>query len=104
MNVPRDPAGKRALFSVSDDNRDAPARREIGDPEGKSALYSTATRRTGTVVLDCSECGGRTRVGYPEFARRHLPAWLWFPWREHSRLMLCPACEHRTWVAARWLE
>ena len=104
MSEPRDPAGKRALFSASDGDDVASAPREIGDPEGKAALYSAATRRTGTVVLDCSRCGGRTRVSYPEFARRHLPAWLWFPWREHSRLLVCPACEHRTWIAARWLE
>lgn len=95
------PSGKRALFSVpdGDDAGDAPV-----DDGGKAALYSAANRRAGTVVLDCSRCGGRTRVGYVEFARRHLPAWLWLPWREHSRLMICPACEHRTWVAARWLR
>ena len=108
MTEPRDPSGKRALFSVEAsadhlDPHDAPGR-DDGDPEGKAALYSTATRRAGTVVLDCSRCKGRTRVGYPEFVRRHFPAWLWFPWREHSRLMVCPACGNRTWVAARWLE
>ena len=102
MTAPREPAGKRALFSVSDDTRDPD--RAAGDPDGKAALFSGATRRAGTVVLDCSHCKGRTRVGYAEFARRHLPAWLWLPWREHSRLMVCPACGNRTWVAARWLQ
>ena len=101
MTAPRDPSGKRALFSVSD--VDAPPRL-VGDPEGKAALYSSATRRAGTVVLDCSRCQGRTRVSYPDFAKRHLPVWLWFPWREHSRYLSCPACGNRAWVAARWLE
>jgi len=109
MTRPLDPAGKRALFSVppGDDptrpGSDLPPR-EAGESDGKAALYSAATRRAGTVVLDCSRCKGRTRVSYPEFARRHLPAWLWFPWREHSRYLVCPACENRAWVAARWLE
>ncbi len=112
MTGPRDPSGKRALFSTpeaQDPTKVQPGItsvpvRDEGDPRGKAALYSTSTRRAGTVVLDCSLCKRRTRVGYPEFARRHLPAWLWLPWREHSRLMVCPACENRTWVAARWLE
>lgn len=114
MIGPRDPAGKRALFSAREPGSnaephdrpgvaEAPARK-VGDSEGKAALYSTATRRPGTVVLDCSHCKGRTRVSYPEFAKRHLPVWLWFPWREHSRLMVCPACGNRTWVAARWFR
>jgi hypothetical protein len=104
MTGPRDPGGKRALFSVPEGDVPSGPTRESVDPEGKSALYSTATRRVGTVVLDCARCKGRTRVSYPEFARRHLPAWLWLPWREHSRFMVCPACGNRAWVAARWLE
>jgi hypothetical protein len=114
MSEPRDPVGKWGLFSRPEDTDHTEPHdrrgvthlraREAGDPAGKAALYSTATRRVGTVVLDCSRCRGRTRVSYPDFARRHLPAWLWFPWREHSRLMVCPACGNRTWVAARWLR
>ena len=72
--------------------------------DGKRALFSTAQRKPGTLVLDCSRCHGRTRIGYAEFARRNFPVWAWIPWRHHSRLMTCPACDHRTWLAARWFE
>jgi hypothetical protein len=75
-----------------------------GRPDGKRALFSTSVRQPGTLVLECSGCRGRTRVGYPEFVRRQLPVTLWMPWRRHSRWMSCPACGERTWVAARWLE
>lgn len=95
-------AGKHALYS-----------RPVADTEGadvsrsrspgKEALYSTARREVGTVVVDCSSCGARTRVPYADFAKRHLPFWLWIPGKRHSRLMRCPACEERTWVGARWL-
>ncbi len=95
--------GRRALYS-------RPMPEEAPGPDGptprapgKEALYSTAQRQAGTVVLECSSCGARTRVLYTEFARRHLPFWLWIPGKRHSRLMRCPACEERTWVGARWL-
>jgi hypothetical protein len=99
VNSPEDPQGKRALFSI-----EGPVPREPRDATGKAALFSTATRRPGTVVLECSRCHGRTRVGYAEFARRHLPVWLWLPWRAHSRYLECPACDHRAWVTTRWLR
>ncbi|MCZ7529539.1 MAG: hypothetical protein M5U31_03890 [Acidimicrobiia bacterium] len=96
-------SGKRALYSRpmpdSAVGPDGPTPRA----PGKEALYSTAQRQAGTVVLECSSCGARTRVPYTEFARRHLPFWLWIPGKRHSRLMRCPACEERTWVGARWL-
>jgi len=96
-------AGRHALYSRpvadTDDAGDGTRRRSAG----KEALYSTAQRQVGTVVVECSSCGGRTRVPYVEFARRHLPYFLWVPGRRHSRLMSCPACEERTWVGARWL-
>lgn len=103
-----DPRGKRALFSESATSAPAAedaARRAFGpDASGKAALFSTAIRRPGTLVVECSSCHGRSRVGYLDFARRHLPLWLWAPWRHHSRLMTCPACGRRTWLAASWLE
>jgi len=37
-----------------------------------------------------------------EFLRRHLPFWLWVPGRRFSRLLVCPACERRTWLAVSW--
>jgi uncharacterized protein with PIN domain len=72
--------------------------------DGKAALFSSAVRRKGTLVVDCSRCHGRTRLTYAEFAQRHLPYWLWTPWRRFSRYMMCPACGRRAWVSARWFE
>ena len=51
--------------------------------DGKRALFSTAVRKPGTLVVECSRCHGRTRLSYLEFAkRRHLPYWAWTPWRK----------------------
>ena len=99
----RDPQGKRALFTVTEGSV---ARAPVPDTgaEGKAALYSTATRRLGTLVVECSSCQGRSRVSYVDFTARQLPFTIWTPWRRHSRLMRCPACDKRTWMAARWLE
>jgi hypothetical protein len=75
-----------------------------GARDGKAALFSAASRRPGTLVVECSRCNGRTRVSYLEFGRRHLPYWVWTPWRRHSRYVTCPACGERSWVSARWFE
>jgi hypothetical protein len=94
-----DPQGKRALFTSA---------KESSQPEsgraGKAALYSAASRRPATLVVECSSCHGRSRVSYVDFARRHLPFTVWTPWRRYSRLMTCPACGRRTWLAARWFD
>jgi hypothetical protein len=82
---------------------EAPRPRDRRD-DGKAALFSSAVRRRGTLVVDCSRCHGRTRLSYVEFAQRHLPYWFWTPWRRFSRYMMCPACGHRAWVSARWFE
>ena len=94
--------GKRALFSVAD----PPGRptslchRHIS----KESLFSASedARRLGTVVVECSACGARSRLGWAEFARRHLPFWLWFPWLRYSQYMSCPACDRRTWLGVSW--
>lgn len=96
-------SGKRALYSRATNDSTADPEASAKRAPGKVALYSTAQREAGTVVLECSSCGARTRVPYTDFARRHLPFWLWIPGKRHSRLMRCPACEERTWVGARWL-
>jgi hypothetical protein len=49
-------------------------------------------------MVECSGCGGRSRIGLVEFAWRHLPFWLWIPWARYSNLMTCPACHRRTWL------
>ena len=96
-----DPLGKRALFSVSDSPREnGPATATIT----KASLFtaSEGARRFGTVVVDCSACRARTRLGWSEFAWRHLPLWLWVPWLRYSQYMSCPACERRTWLGVAW--
>ncbi|MBV8952480.1 MAG: hypothetical protein JOZ99_16525 [Actinobacteria bacterium] len=104
MSTSRDPQGKRALFTVTEEGSAARAAPPSGGAEGKTALFSTATRRLGTLVVECSSCNGRSRVSYLDFTTRQLPYTAWTPWRRHSRLMKCPACDKRTWMAAHWLE
>jgi hypothetical protein len=99
-----DPLGKRALFSVAE-----PARAATGAPGGtmtKEALFSASEdgRRLGTLVVECSSCGARSRLTWAEFAWRHLPVWLWLPWMRYSRYMSCPACERRTWLSVAWFS
>ena len=37
--------------------------------------------------------------------QRHLPFWVWTPWRQLLPLRRsCPACGQRAWLAARWFE
>ncbi|MGH8971584.1 MAG: hypothetical protein ACRD0C_00060 [Acidimicrobiia bacterium] len=94
-----DPLGRRALFSPPPEATAAPPK-----ANGKEALYSTATgsRSLTSVVVECSGCGGRTRLNLVEFAWRHLPFWLWLPWMRYSNLMVCPACDRRTWLGVSW--
>jgi hypothetical protein len=97
-----DPLGKRALFSAAE----APGVGN-GAPGGamkKEALFTASEggRRFGTVVVECSSCGARSRLTWAEFALRHLPVWLWIPWLRCSRFMSCPACERRTWLGVAW--
>ena len=97
-----DPLGKRALFSAPESPRAA-----NGAPTGtmrKESLFTASEegRRLGTVVVECSSCGARTRLNWAEFAWRHLPVWLWVPWLRYSRFISCPACDRRTWLAVNW--
>ena len=94
-----DPLGRRALFwapGMRSDERE----HEAPETSGRRALFSPPAPSRGTLVLGCSSCGVRTRVTYAEFARRHLPFWLWIPGRKYSRLLACPACGRRTWLEA----
>jgi hypothetical protein len=54
------------------------------------------------VVVECSSCGARSRLGWGEFAWRHLPVGLWLPWLRYSQYMSCPACDRRTWLGVAW--
>ncbi len=99
-----DPLGKRALFSVA-----APPQASNGPTTKtmrKEALFSASEeeKRLGTLVVECSGCGARTRLSWAEFAWRHLPVWLWFPWLRYSQWMSCPACERRTWLSVAWFS
>lgn len=95
-----DPLGKRALFSGGPSAGNGSATGTIS----KESLFSASEgqRRFGTVVVECSTCGARSRLAWAEFAWRHLPVWLWVPWLRHSRFMSCPACDRRTWLAVNW--
>lgn len=70
--------------------------------DGRDALFSAAVRTPGTLVIECGECGAKSRVGYVDLARRSLPVPVWLPWRRHARLARCPACEQRTWLREHW--
>ena len=105
----RDPLGKAALFS---DGTLPPAEPTLSpastEERGRGAahLFSQSEARSGTLVVDCSGCGRRTRVTYAEFAALHVPVWLWIPspMRTHRHWLRCPACARFTWLRARWLE
>jgi hypothetical protein len=99
-----DPLGKRALFSVAETPRAANSRPAGTATMQKEALFSASEggRRLGTLVVECSDCGARSRLSWAEFAWRHLPVWLWVPWLRYSRYMSCPACERRTWLGVAW--
>jgi hypothetical protein len=99
-----DPMGKRALFSSVEAPSTANGAPKATGTMRKQALFtaSEGERRLGTVVVECSTCGARTRLGWGEFAWRHLPLWLWVPWMKYSRFIACPACDRRTWLAVNW--
>jgi hypothetical protein len=109
VNQPRarrssfDPQGKRALFEAPV----SAARDTIrsGSPkEGREALFSSGPRETGSVVVECSSCHGRTRISLTDVALRFATVSAWFPGRKHSHWMRCPACDHRTWCRIGWRE
>lgn len=103
----RDPTGKRALFETPPTPHDEPVDNDplVGGehPDGKAALYSAGPHRPGSVVLECSRCGVRTRMSAIEAGVRIIMISAWIPGKRHSRWMLCPECEKRTWCKVRWL-
>jgi hypothetical protein len=99
-----DPLGKRALFSTTAASPAVPNGLPAVGTITKESLFSASegARRFGTVVVECSSCGARTRVGWGEFAWRHLPLGAWLPWLRYSQYMSCPACDRRTWLGVAW--
>jgi hypothetical protein len=103
----RDPLGKRALFETPPVTPEDPV---DDDPlvgghhaEGKDALYSAGPHRPGSVVLECSRCGVRSRMSAIEVGVRILMISAWLPGKRYSRWMLCPECERRSWCKVHWL-
>ena len=97
-------AGKRALFSGPETTRPANGAATATATMKKDSLFSASEggRRYGTVVVECSSCGARTRLSWAEFTWRHLPLWLWVPFVRYSRFISCPACDRRTWLSVHW--
>lgn len=97
-----DPSGRRALFSIAEspDSHDGPSGEEIAYEvaEGREALFTSAGRRPGTVLVTCESCTRSSRVDLVRLARMHFPFYLWFPWRTFSHLLVCPICEKRAWL------
>ena len=72
------------------------------DPLGKRALFSQAAQPAAgpfDVTVRCSACDASTTLSAPAFVLRQFPVWAWLPWRKHSNLMRCPACNELTWCA-----
>jgi len=100
VNTP-DPLGKGALFSPP---AAAPSPPHVGDspPEGRAAIFSVGPHRPGSVVVECSVCLNRTRMSALEAGVRILVGSLWVPGKHHSRWILCPECNRRTWSRIHW--
>ena len=98
-----DPTGKAALFG----SQVAAAPDQITGgphPYGKEALFSSPGRRAGTVVVECSRCGARTRVSYVDLGLRLALGSVWIPLQRHQHWMRCPSCERRRWCRIGWNE
>jgi hypothetical protein len=90
----RELTGKRALFSPPEP---APAH-DGAAPVGQRR----AGPGLGAVQLRCATCGRWSAVSVLQFARLHLPFFLWRPGPGFARFMTCPACRRRAWISASW--
>jgi hypothetical protein len=93
-----DPTGKRALFEAPlsappDHLRPGTVR------EGRDAMFSAGPPESGTVLVDCSACGARSRVAIADLGLRLLTGSLVWPGRSRGWFVRCPACNHRTWCS-----
>ena len=96
-----DPTGKQALFGsppAAAGDRLAPGVRS----EGRAALFSTAPRQPGTVIVECSGCRVRSRVSLFDLGLRALSGSAWFPLRRHPHWIRCPNCGGRRWCRIGW--
>lgn len=68
------------------------------DPQGKVALFSGTRRSDGPFLIECSGCGGVTRVDLIQLVRLAFPINFTIPLRYHHTWLRCPACDKRRWV------
>lgn len=100
-----DPSGTRALF-------DAPVQaapesiRSGAAREGRAALFSTGPAEVGTVLVDCSGCHARTRIGLGDVAVRLASFSLFLPLLrgDHPHRIKCPSCHRMSWCRIGWRE
>ena len=98
-----DPTGKRALFEAPVSA--APDRVSVGAAnQGRAALFSTAPRRPGTVVVECSGCKARTRVAAVDLGVLLVSGSAFVPFRSHPHWMRCPSCRSRRWCRIGWTD
>jgi hypothetical protein len=96
-----DPLGKQALFGAP--VQAPPEALATGRaPEGKAALFSQGARRPGTVVVECSGCGGRGRITLVDAGLRLARFSVFLPLRTHPHRIECPACGRQTWCRIDW--
>jgi hypothetical protein len=53
----------------------------------------------GSLVVECSACAERTRIGLVDFVIYQLPVGLWLPRGRYDHRMTCPSCRRRTWLS-----
>jgi len=99
-----DPEGKRALFEAPVATDRSQMLTPGATPEGRAALFSAGPARTGTAVVDCGDCGVRSRVSLLDLGVRLASMSVWLPARRRGHWMRCPACGHRTWCRIGWSE
>jgi hypothetical protein len=101
--VPLDPTGKRALFEAPVSA--APDRTSVGHQhDGRAALFSTAPKRAGTVIVECGGCKARTRMSIVDLGLTLVGGSVWLPWRRKSHWMRCPSCHQRSWCRIGWTD
>jgi len=74
------------------------------DPQGKRALFTSDVQPAafGTATVECSSCGQTTTVTARQLVGLSVPS-VHLPLlrRGHSSWLRCPACDRRTWVKLR---
>lgn len=108
MSEPRrklDPTGKRALFETPVTAADEVLRRGEA-PRGRDALFSTGRPQAGTVLVECSRCSTRTRVGLADIAVRLASFSVYLPLLrpKHPHRIRCPHCDKASWCRVGWGE